>query len=63
MGRLSRSSGTRALVESCESLEDKALAPTADDFSAGVETLGDLVVALSGGSQQDHLSPNHREVR
>jgi hypothetical protein len=44
-------------------MSEEALAPLADDLAASVEARGNLVIAQSLGSQQDHPGPNNLEIR
>jgi hypothetical protein len=50
-------------LQSYEALGKEAFAPSANDFTAAVETRGNLVVAQSLGGQQDHLGTLDLKIR
>jgi hypothetical protein len=51
------------LLQTSETISEEPFAPTADDFTAAVETHGDLVVVQSFGGQQNHLGALNLKIR
>ena len=52
-----------ALCQAGKAPLEEAIALLADELAAGVESLGNLVVAQATSSQEDHMSPEHIPIR
>ena len=51
-----------AFFQPGQSLFEKALAPLADDFPAGVQAAGDLVIRPTFGRMENHLGAEHLKI-
>jgi hypothetical protein len=51
------------LFQTCETIGKAAFAPQRDDFTAGVQPLGDLVVAHAIGRVEDHPGSLNLKIR
>jgi hypothetical protein len=49
-------------LQASQSLFKKALTPLADDFAAGVQAAGDLVVGPTVGGMENHFGAEHLKV-
>jgi hypothetical protein len=52
-----------ALLESGEPLFEEPLAPLRDDLAPGIQSRGNLIVAVSLGGEQDDLGSHHISIR
>ena len=55
--------GPVALLQALQALLEEPFAPFADDLAAGVEALGDLVVAQAAGSEKHQVGAEHIAIR
>src|SRR5256712_13639600 len=55
--------GSWEFLQPAEPLGEKAFAPQADDFAAGVQALGNLVVGEAFGGQENHFGSGDGEKR
>jgi hypothetical protein len=55
--------GSRQILEGWEALLKEALAPHADDLSAGAQPVCDFLVGKALVRQEDHLCPNNLIIR
>jgi hypothetical protein len=51
------------LFQTCQTVGKEAFAPQGDDLTAGVQSLGNLVVGHAFGSVEDHSGSLNLEIR
>ena len=62
-GKKPAPAGPVALLQALQALLEEPFAPFADDLAAGVEALGDLVVAQAAGSEKHQVGAEHIAIR
>lgn len=62
-GKSPGATGAGEFLQPLEAFFEKSLSPHADHLTAGIQTLGDLVIGPALGRKQDHLGPDDLKIR